>query len=192
MRVIAGRHKRRVLLAPEGRDVRPTADRVRQALFDMIEHGGHGPSGESPLPDARVLDAFAGTGAMGIEALSRGAAHATFIESDTRAAIVCRRNLQALGEAHTATVLQTDALSPPRPPFPCDVAFLDPPYGSGLGPPALVALAEAGWFADGSLVTLETGAREAFDPPPGFTVLDERRHGAARVTILRYDGEDGV
>jgi 16S rRNA (guanine966-N2)-methyltransferase len=186
MRVVAGRHRGRRLLAPEGLALRPTADRVREAVFNIIAHGGFGPGGGSILNGARVLDAFAGTGAMGIEALSRGAAHATFIEQDAEALAALRANLRTVGEAANATVLGADALNPPRSAASVDVAFLDPPYGAGLGPAALEALASAGWFAEGAIVTVEVAAHEPFAAPAGFELIEERRYGAARVVMLRF------
>ena len=185
MRVVAGSHRGRRLVAPEGRALRPTADRVREAVFNILAHGGFGAGGASVLAGARVLDAFAGTGAMGIEALSRGASHATFLEIDRDALVALRANLAAVHEQASATVLTADALHPPRPKDPVAVAFLDPPYGEGKGPAALSALADAGWFDVGAIVTLEVAAREPFAAPAGFTVLDERRYGAARIVVLR-------
>ena len=185
MRVVAGSHRGKVLTAPPGHALRPTADRVRESVFNILAHGKFGPGGASVLQGARVLDAFAGTGAMGIEALSRGASHASFIESDRTALDALRANLRAVHEAANATVLGADALSPPRAAEPVTVAFLDPPYREGLGPKALAALAAAGWFAPGAIVTVEVAAREEFTAPPGFEILDERRYGAARIVIVR-------
>ncbi len=185
MRVIAGRHRGRRLAAPEGRALRPTADRVRESVFNILAHGGFGVGGASLLPGAYALDAFAGTGAMGIEALSRGAAHATFLETDRAALAALRANLAAVREQPNATVLAADVLHPPRPARPVTVAFLDPPYGEGKGPVALAALADAGCFEPGAIVMLEVAAREPFVPPAGFAILDERRYGAARIVVLR-------
>jgi 16S rRNA (guanine966-N2)-methyltransferase len=163
--------------------VRPTSDRAREALFDILAHGrfGAGPVYEA----ARVLDAFAGTGAFGLEALSRGAAEASFIENDRVALRALRANIAALGEEKRAAVLALDALHPPRASAPAALAFLDPPYGADLAAPALAALADAGWFAPDALVVVELSARDRLDPPPGFTLLDERRYGAARLAFLR-------
>jgi 16S rRNA (guanine966-N2)-methyltransferase len=120
---------------------------------------------------------------MGIEALSRGARHATFIERNPQALAALRANLRTLNEAPHATVLMADALQPPRPPEKVSVAFLDPPYREGLGPQALTALKD--WFAPGAIVTVEVAAREEFSAPDGFEILDERSYGAARVIILK-------
>jgi 16S rRNA (guanine966-N2)-methyltransferase len=173
-----------MLRAPEGRAVRPTSDRAREALFDILAHGRF--ADRPVFEDARVLDAFAGTGAFGLEALSRGAAQASFIEKDRDALAILRGNIAALGEDKNTTVLATDALKPPAATAPVTLAFLDPPYGEDLAAPALAALAAARWFAPDALVVVEAGARQKLVPPPGFTVLEERRYGAARLVFLRY------
>jgi len=188
MRVVAGRLRGRRIAAPPGTVIRPTADRVRESVFNILAHGGFGAGGASILQGAHVLDAFAGTGAMGIEALSRGAAHATFLDTDAAALAACRANLRALGIADQATVLSADALRPPRPAAPVTVAFLDPPYFSGLGPPALAALARAGWLAQGAICVVEHAARERFAAPEGFEVLDQRHYGAAGIALVRWGG----
>jgi 16S rRNA (guanine966-N2)-methyltransferase len=184
MRIIAGRHRGRKLEAPPGLAVRPTSDRAREALFDVL---GHGRFAAQPLwLDARVLDAFAGTGAFGLEALSRGAAHASFLEKDRAARQALLANVKALGEARNAAILPGDALQPPRPLAPCSLAFLDPPYAEDVAAPALMALAAADWLAPEALAVVELAARRPFAPPEGFTPIEERRYGAARLVFLRY------
>ena len=183
MRIIAGTHKGRTLVAPEGLAVRPTSDRAREALFDILVHGRF--ADRPVLEDARVLDAFAGTGAFGLEALSRGAAHASFIENDRVALAALRANIAALGAESQAAVLPGDARRPPKAAAPVSLAFLDPPYGADLAAPALTALAAAGWFATEALVVVEVAAKEKFAAPAGFAPLDERRYGAARLVFLR-------
>jgi len=185
MRIVAGRHRGREIGAPAGADIRPTADRARQAVFDVLAH--HRETAGRLLAGAEVLDAFAGTGAMGLEALSRGAARATFLDNATRAVACIRANLQALGETGRARALIADATRPPAPEAPATLAFLDPPYGSGLAEAALEALAQNGWFAPGAAIVVETDAREDLHPPRGFVAFDERRHGRARFTFLRYE-----
>ena len=183
MRIIAGRHRGRRLAAPPGATTRPTADRVRQALFDMLWHAPW--AGRAVIEGARVLDAFAGTGALGLEALSRGAAHATFLETDRAALAALRANIAACGEEARATVLPDDATRPPPAALPCSLVFLDPPYGQGLIARALPALATAGWIAPGALVSAEFGGGDLALPPPGFAPLAERAHGAARLLVMR-------
>ncbi len=185
MRIIGGKWRGRRLAAPDGHAVRPTGDRVREALFNILEHGGFRPGGGSPLPGARVLDGFAGTGALGLEALSRGADHATFIEKDRVAQRALEANIAGCGAADQATVLRADCRTPPRATAACNLIFLDPPYGEGQAAPALTALADAGWLAEDALCSVELGAKDDFTAPAGFTSLDERRYGAARIVILQ-------
>jgi len=186
VRIIAGRHRGRTLRAPEGEGTRPTAERVRQALFDMLWHAPWG--GRTTIQDRLVLDAFAGTGALGLEALSRGADHCTFLENDRAALAVLRANIAACREEPRTAVLAADATRPPAARVPCGLVFLDPPYGKGLVPRAVAALATAGWIAPGALLVAETGAEEALDLP-GFERIAGRGHGAAMLHVLRAEGE---
>ncbi len=188
MRIVGGRHRGRTLSAPPGRDVRPTAGRVRESLFNVLEHGHAIPGGGSPLTGGAVLDAFAGTGAMGLEALSRGAARAFFIENAAPALAALRANIAACREQAQCEILQADATRPPRAPTACAVVFLDPPYRSALAAPALAGLAAAGWLAAGAMCTVELAAGEDFTPPNGFEQIDERRYGAARIVFLNFAG----
>jgi len=185
MRVVGGKNRGRRLLAPPGTKVRPTSDRAREALFNILAHGQFAVS-RIPFAEGAVLDAFAGSGAFGLEALSRGAAEAVFIEQDRDALAVLKKNIEALGESARARVLPGDATHPPRAMSPCAVAFLDPPYRSGLAGAALPALGAAGWLAPGTLAVVEIAAREHFAPPTGFILVDERVYGAARLMFLRY------
>jgi 16S rRNA (guanine966-N2)-methyltransferase len=184
MRIIAGRHRGREIQAPAGRDVRPTGDRARQALFNILEHGIFAAEG-SLIAGRPVLDVFAGTGALGLEALSRGALSATFIELSPAARRVLADNIARLGEGDRARILTADATRPPVALEPCALAFLDPPYGSGLASVALPALADAGWLLQGALAVVEIAASEAMTAPTGFAIQDERRYGAARLVFLR-------
>lgn len=196
MRIVGGRHRGRKLAAPEGMEVRPTADRTRESLFNILEHGKFSADGTSPLHGSHgrgafVLDAFAGTGALGFEALSRGAERLVCMDSHADSIACIRANARTLGEVVRLTVFQADATKPPRPPAgpagtPCGLVFLDPPYGSGLGGPALAALAAAGWIAPGAICILEVGRAEHGTAPEGFTILDERHYGKAKLVFLRY------
>lgn len=182
MRIIAGAHRGRRLVAPAGLGTRPTAERLRQALFDMLWHAPW--AGRARIEGAQVLDAFAGSGALGLEALSRGAAEATFLETDRAALAAIRANIAACREQPRARVIAGDALAPPRAQAPCGLLFLDPPYGKGLLAPALAALARAGWIAPGALVVAETAAEAPENAPPGFTPLAGRAHGAGLVRVF--------
>ncbi len=183
MRIVAGRHRGRVLQAPSGPQTRPTADRVREALFNIIAHGAPSLAGE------RVLDAFAGSGALGFEALSRGAGHVTFMESDGAALAVIFANAKKLGVLDQVTVQRLDATKPPKAPTPCRLVLMDPPYKSGLARPALAALQAQGWLAADALVVVEVAAGEPFaSPVAGLAIADERTYGAARLVFLRALG----
>ncbi len=185
MRIVAGTHKGRRIGAPAGRDVRPTSDRVRESLFNILDHRDWGAGGRSIVIDAVVLDAFCGTGALGLEALSRGAAHVTFMDNSREALSATRANVDALGENARCDILQGDALHPVRPRTPCTLVLMDPPYRADLGAPALAALDAAGWIAPGAVCVVESGAKEDVETPAGFESMDARKYGAARVTFFR-------
>lgn len=190
MRIVAGKHRGRPLDAPPGQDLRPTSDRVREAVFNALCHGNARIGDGDAVRDAIVLDGFAGTGALGLEAASRGAAQVTLMDKDPTALTFCRRNVDALGEQAHVTILSGDCLNPVKAAAPCSLIFLDPPYNSGMATDALTALAGAGWIADGALCVIELAAKEAFDPPEAATILDERRYGAARVVFARWKQTD--
>ena len=180
MRIVAGAWRGRALAAPPGQTTRPTADRVRQALFDMLTHAPW--AGRAALEDAVVLDGFAGTGALGLEALSRGAARATFIEADAAALKALRANIAACGAIDRAQVIPGDLLRI-GPGEPATLVFLDPPYGRHLVPRALDRLRKVGRLAAAALVIAEIGRDETWMLQ--HNVLDERVHGAARVLVVR-------
>jgi 16S rRNA (guanine966-N2)-methyltransferase len=182
MRIEAGAHKGTRLAVPEGTDVRPTSDRARQAIFNMLIHRF------DVVEGASVLDAFAGSGALGLEALSRGAATLVAMELAKPALDTLKRNISACRENARTLVFACNALSPPpaQPRYaPCSLVFLDPPYGQGLIAPALTALDKAGWIAPGALIVAEMGARDPVPEGKTLAVEDERRYGKARVVFLR-------
>ena len=184
LRIIAGKHRGRKLAPLEGGGVRPTSGRAREAIFNILAHAPFAP--RPAYEDAIVLDAFAGSGALGLEALSRGARFVSFMERDRAARAVLTANIAALGaERHTA-VLAGDALKPPRANAPASLVFLDPPYAEDWTAPALNALAAARWLLPDALIVAELPAKRGFAPPNGFTALDERRYGAAKIVFLRY------
>ena len=184
MRIVGGELRGRRLLAPEGPDIRPTADRAREALFNILQHSLLMPA---PLRGAPIVDVFAGTGAIACEALSRGAAHAILIDGDRRALDCARANLAALGLGERATVLLRDATRLPRAATAAAFAYHDPPYRSGLAAPALASLADGGWLAPGGLAVVELAARDYFTSPDRFVLRDERHYGAARLVFLVLD-----
>ena len=177
MRIIAGLWRGRPLVAPPGEATRPTGDRVREGLFSMLASRLGG------FEDLRVIDLFAGTGALGLEALSRGAGSCTFIENEAAALAALRTNAAKLGA--TADVRAQSAVATIAG-GPFDLAFLDPPYGSGLGQKALAKLS----LAPGGWASLETGRTEAIDVP-GFTLEAERVYGKAKISLLRAATGDG-
>lgn len=182
MRIIAGAWRGRNLVAPAGQVTRPTSERMRQALFDMLAHA---PWASGVLGGARVMDVFAGTGALGLEALSRGAASAVFVEQDRAALAALRSNIAACQASARANVLAVSAVGVPRaaPGAACSLVFLDPPYGAELVPRAVEAIVAAGWIAAGGLIVAETAADEALQL--GAELVAERQHGAARTSFWR-------
>ncbi|HTH16347.1 MAG TPA: 16S rRNA (guanine(966)-N(2))-methyltransferase RsmD [Magnetospirillum sp.] len=181
MRIIGGSHKGRRLAAPDGRDTRPTADRARESLFNILAH-----SDLVELEGALVVDCFAGSGALGLEALSRGAEHAWFLEVAHGGLSALKANVAELKEQTRATILKADATKPPSASRACTLALIDAPYNKELSVPCLAGLADKGWLAPGALVVVEVAAKEPLTPPPGFTVEDERTYGAARLVFLTY------
>jgi 16S rRNA (guanine966-N2)-methyltransferase len=188
MRVVAGKHRGRTLIAPKGKGLRPTAGAAREGLFNILIHGRAAKAGAQGLAGARVLEAFAGTGAFAFEAISRGAGSAVLLDTDPTSLEAATANAEALGETDKVTLIKADATRPPSAPAAeaAAIAFLDPPYGSGLGPEALGALATKGWLATGALCIVEVAAKEPFTPPDGFEVIEERRFGAGRFVFLRW------
>ena len=184
MRIVSGALKGRNLVAPPGQVTRPTSDRARQAVFNILEHAAWAP----PLAGARVIDLFAGSGALGFEALSRGAAFCLFVETEAAARGAIRDNAEAFALFGRTTDLGVRP-GADGPAF--NLAFLDPPYGRGLGETALACLREGGWLAPGALAILETGAGEPTPETPGFTLLDARTWGAAKVWFLQLEGGEG-
>lgn len=188
MRIVSGRFKSRALLSPSGKATRPTSDRARQAVFNILEHASWRPF---ILPEnAYVLDIFAGTGAFGLEALSRGAADSIFIENNRAALAACQGNIDSFGVGAETRVLKMDATRlPPRPAgaAPRNLVFLDPPYGRGLGEKALTQLAAKGWLAPQAVCVLEMSKKEPENIPQGFTLADTRTYGIAEVWFLIFD-----
>jgi 16S rRNA (guanine966-N2)-methyltransferase len=182
VRIIGGAHRGRALASvgkgDAGAHLRPTSDRVREALFNVLA-GGYG----DPVTGARVLDLFAGTGALGLEALSRGAESATFIENGRKALAILRQNIALCRGEAACRVVAADARGPgDNPGAPHDLIFLDPPYGKGLGEAALSAALAGGWIAPGALIVWEESA--AIAPPEALRLIEERRYGATMIRFL--------
>lgn len=160
--------------------LRPTSDRNRESIFNLLINGPHG----NPVAEARVLDIFAGTGALGLEALSRGAFHATFIENGATSLALLRANIDKTRTTDRTDVVKRDATKiGANTGLPYDLIFLDPPYGKALGAPALVSAQAAGWIAPGAMIVWEEGSRPS--PPAGWAQIDQRRYGDTTITLLR-------
>jgi 16S rRNA (guanine966-N2)-methyltransferase len=182
MRVVGGRLRGRTLAAPKSNAIRPTADRLRESLFNILIHA-YG----DPIAGARVLDLFAGTGALGIEALSHGALFTLFVDEGAEARALLRENVAALGLGGVTRVFRRDAikLGPAYPIEPFSLAFLDPPYGQGLAEKALTSALAGGWFVPDALIVVEETSKAAFAAPEGFTELERRRYDDTEFVFLK-------
>lgn len=185
MRIVAGKFKGRELLGPTSIATRPTSDRVRESLFNILAHGVEG----FEMEGARVMDLFAGTGALGLEALSRGAKFCQFVEESAEARGIIRKNADAFGAIGQCKIWKRDAtdLGPCAPQSPFELAFIDPPYGQGLGKKALQALVDGSWLTAGGMVVLEDSEAAEVAEVVGLTLVDTRIYGAACVRIYRKD-----
>jgi len=185
MRIVGGSLRGRALAAPKTDATRPTSDRVREAVFNILAHG----AASVDFTGGRVIDLFAGTGALGLEAISRGASFALFVEDDVSARATIRTNIENFGLTGQTKIFRRDATdlrdSAQHGQF--DVAFLDPPYDKGLGPRALSALADGGWLKPGAIVVLEDRRDAPIALPVGFVLLDQRTWGDTQVVFARYD-----
>jgi 16S rRNA (guanine966-N2)-methyltransferase len=182
MRVVGGELKGRNIVAPASRDIRPTADRLRESVFNILVHAY-----ADPFQDARVLDLFAGTGALGIEAISRGAVFTLFVDNGAEARALLRNNVEALGLGGVTKIFRRDAtnLGPAHPLPPFSLAFLDPPYGKGLADAALVSLRDGGWLVPGALLVVEEAKAATFSAPEGFEELERRAYDDTEFVFLR-------
>jgi len=184
VRIVGGQLRGRPLAPPADDRTRPTSDRVREAVFNILAHGIPG----STLGGARVLDLFAGTGALGLEALSRGAGFCLFVEEDAQARALIRRNVEAFGLTGVTKIFRRDAtdLGPAGRNGGYTLVFLDPPYGRGLAERALASAAAGGWLADGAVVVIEERKGTAIALPEGFAAIDRRTWGDTQVLFARY------
>jgi 16S rRNA (guanine966-N2)-methyltransferase len=182
MRVVGGSLRGRALAAPKSHLIRPTADRLREALFNILLHA-YG----DPIGGARVLDLFAGTGALGIEALSRGAAFTLFVDDGAEARALLRENVATLGLGGTSRIFRRDAtkLGPAHPLEPFALAFLDPPYGKGLAERALTSAREGGWLVPDALIVVEEAKQSAFAAPDGFAAMERRAYDDTEFIFLK-------
>lgn len=191
MRIVGGVHKGRALATPRDNRVRPTSDRTREAIFNVLAHADLSSENGEPfeLEGARVLDMFAGTGALGLEALSRGASFALFVEEHVESRGLIRENMESIGLTGIAKIYRRDATKmgdrPSSAGTPFSLLFADPPYGKGLAEKALISANEGGWLAPAALCVIEEAASSDFTVPDGFEELDRRRYGETMVIFLR-------
>lgn len=185
MRIVAGRFRGRPLAGPNTGDIRPTSDRLREAIFNVLAHAY-----DDPIVDARVIDLFAGTGAMGLEAMSRGAAYALFVDDGAAARGLIRQNVEALGLGGATRLFRRDAtrMGPAAPNGPFSLVFCDPPYGRDLAGPALASCTEGGWLNPGALVVVEENAAAELSWPSAFEPIERRTYGETQVAFGRYRG----
>ena len=189
MRVVGGRLRGRAIIAPKSKAIRPTADRLRESLFNILIH-----SFDDPVTGARVLDLFAGTGALGIEALSRGAAFSLFVDEGAEARALLRESVAALGLGGTSKIYRRDAtkLGEPDPLAPFSLVFLDPPYGQGLATAALHSARAGGWLTPEALIVVEEATKAHFAAPEGFREIDRRRYDDTEFVFLRLSESQDV
>ncbi len=186
MRLVAGRLRGRTIASPDDQSIRPTSDRIRESVFDILAHG----AAAVPLEGARVIDLFAGTGALGLEAISRGAAYCLFVEVSAEARGLIRENVEALGLTGCTRIFRRDAtdLGPASQMGQFGLAFLDPPYDKGLGDKALTSLLVGGWLASDAMVVIEEREGVEVVVPAGLSVLDRRVYGDTQVLFLANQG----
>jgi 16S rRNA (guanine966-N2)-methyltransferase len=182
VRIVGGRLRGRALAAPKSQGIRPTADRLRESLFNILMHAY-----DDPISGVRVLDLFAGTGALGLEAISRGAAFALFVDDGAEARALLRQNVESLSLAAVTRIFRRDAtrLGPAHPLEPFGLAFLDPPYGKGLAEKALASARDGGWLTGDALIVVEEATDAGFKAPEGFNEIERRRYDDTEFTILR-------
>ena len=195
MKITGGKYRGKSIESRPERTVRPTTSFVREAIFNILKHGKFlyddqfiADDNPDQVADRRVVDIFCGTGALGIEALSRGATHVTFVDQNSQTLSLTRQNVAHIGELDRAAFLRSDSTMLPRAPKPCHLAFIDPPYHQELVSKALKSLKQQGWLEPGAIVVIEQGKRDDSTVPEGFILLSDRVHDKTRITLLQYQG----
>lgn len=186
LKIIAGKHRGKNIQTKKNSAIRPTGARTRGAIFNILMHGQFGGQEHSPLIDKSVIDLFCGTGALGLEALSRGAKHVTFIDESGDSIALANSNIAHMKETENAQCIRSDSTSLPKARRQCSLAFLDPPYNSGLATKSLKSLAAQGWLEDGAVAVVEVSSRETLTAPEHYIVFDERQYGNTKIVMLRY------
>lgn len=185
MRIIAGKHRGRRIAMKDDAGIRPTASRTREAIFNILMHNNFGLEGENVIVGKRIVDIFCGTGGLGLEALSRGAQHVTFIDRNPQSLGLVRETVANFKEEENAAFIRSDSTALPKATRAFSVAFADPPYDEGQAAPALTSLRQNGWLETNAIVVVEISSIELIQLPEGFEQLDERKYGNSRVLILR-------
>lgn len=185
-RIVAGTHRGRRLHMPKGRDIRPTTDRMRERLFSMLMHSRY-----PGMSDARVADLFAGTGALGLEALSRGAAHATFVEKARASADIIKSNIELLKQDKASRLILASAHNLPETAAPFDFIFMDPPYRQGHVTPTLKTILEKNWLAEKGVIICELAVDDNSEFPEMLDLIDERSQGQQRIVFLMHKQSEG-
>lgn len=186
LKIIAGKHRGKNIQTKKNSSIRPTGARTRGAIFNILMHGQFGDHDHSPLIDKSVIDLYCGTGALGLEALSRGAKHVTFVDESSDSLALANANITHMHENENAQTIRSDSTSLPKARRTCSLAFLDPPYNSGLAVKSLKSLAAQGWLEDGAVAVVEVSNRETLTAPDHYTIFDERKYGNTKIVMLRY------
>lgn len=184
--VIAGKYRGKKLRTKASASIRPTGSRARGAVFNILMHGKFGTHENSPLIDKSVIDLFCGTGALGIEALSRGAAHVTFVDQSSESIALVRENVAHMQAESNVHFIRSDSTALPVARTSCHLAFLDPPYNSGLAVKSLASLDTQGWLENGAIAVVELSKKEHLTPPEHYTIFDEREYGNTKIVFLEY------
>lgn len=190
LNIIAGKHRGRKIETKADKNVRPTGSKTRGAVFNILLHGKFGASGNSPLIGKSVIDLFCGTGALGLEALSRGASHVIFVDESSESIALARANAAHMHEEDNASFIRSDSTSLPKARRTCSLAFLDPPYNSGLAAKSLASLDAQGWLEDGAIAVVELSHKETLAAPENYAIFDERKYGNTKIVLLSYEKKE--
>jgi 16S rRNA (guanine966-N2)-methyltransferase len=186
MRVISGKYRGRKIETIDSKKLRPTTGMAREALFNILTHGRFAEDDKKLLDGCRVLDLFCGCGALSMEAISRGASHATMMDIDQEHLDIAKKNFRSVDEIENAAFIRGDSSTPPPAHFPCNLIFLDPPYGKGFVATSLKNLIAGRWLADNAVVVVETAKNEEPEIPEGFVEVEDRKYGNSRIRIFEW------
>jgi len=190
LKIIAGKYRGKNIETKKSKDIRPTSGKARGAVFNILSHGIFSGEENSPIIDKVVADLFCGTGALGLEAISRGADSVIFVDQSKDSLEIARKNAMNLKEEDNCYFVRSDSTSLPKARQVCSLVFLDPPYNSGLATTALKSLDVQGWLAQDAVAVVELAHKEVFAAPPNYTAFDERKYGNSKVVFLRYVREN--